>query len=505
MKKRLLLCLVCLLTLAAALGGCRGGKSGSSSSITIGIGQDIEESLDPHKMTAAGTKEIFFNVYEGLYKPDCDGNIEPAVASGYEVSEDFLEYTFELRDGVKFHDGSLVTAEDVEYSIRKFAGIDGGTPTMAAFSVITDVAVVDDSHVKVTLSAPSQDLIPSLATVEAAIIPKSNEDPDHVAIGTGPYKYVSHSPMENVIMELNEDYYGEKGYIDEVVFKICTNPDTIAMELNGGSIDMICHLTEAQVNSISEEDYNVLKGSMNLVQAMYLNHNFEPFADGRVRQAMCYAIDEEEVRKFVADPPGEAIGSSIYPNFSKYFDESLVGLYPKDTEKAKELLEEAGYPNGFSFTITVPANYQQHVDTALAISQQLAEVGITAEVKTVDWDTWLSETYLGRNYEATVIGVDAPTLTASALLSRFVSDADNNFTNYNNPIFDSAYEKASTCMTDEEVELYKACERILAQDAANVYIQDLPEFVAISKDYEGYEFYPMYIIDVSKIKPVEAE
>ena len=133
--------------------------------------------------------------------------------------------------------------------------------------------------------------------------------------------------------------------------------------------------------------------------------------------------------------------------------------------------------------------------------EQLAEVGIVANIKQVDWDTWLSDTYIGRNYEATVIGVDAAQLTASSLLARFVSDAGNNFTNYNNAQYDTLYKKAfSEKDADKQTELFKECVKMLSDDAANVYIQDLPEFVALNKSYTGYEFYPMYNMDMSTIR-----
>ena len=509
MKRRLtyrLVALLSVLSLAVALCGCAGDKKGSSqNSITIGIPQDIEETLDPHNMVAAGTKEIFFNVFEGLVKPDADGNIVPAVASEIAVSDDGLTYTFTIREGVKFHDGSLVTAQDVEYSMKKCADIEGKNPMIPALLNVSGVAATDDTHVEITLENPDNDFLANIATVSAAIIPANNADPAANAIGTGPYKYVSRSPLENVIFEKNAEYWGEQANIENVTFKICANPDTIPMELEGGTIDMIAHITNAQKSQINGDKFEVLSGTMNLVQALYLNHNFEPFKNADVRKAMCYAVDKNEILNFVSDGEGVKIGSSMYPNFRKYYDESLGDYYYHDVDKARELLKKAGYADGFSFDITVPSNYVQHVDTATVIKEQLAEVGITANIKQVDWDTWLNETYIGRNYDATVIGVDAAQLTASSLLARFVSDADNNFTNYNSAEYDKLYKTAfNNTDAEQQTEQFKLCLELLCDDAANVYIQDLPEFVALNKNYTGYVFYPMYVIDVAKIRPAGA-
>jgi len=504
MKKIKTLVLFCLLALTTVLCACTDDKAKNSGSITIGIAQDIDDSLDPHKMVAAGTKEIFFNVFEGLVKPDSNGNIVPAVAESVEVSEDKLCYTFKLRNGIKFHDGNAVTIEDLEYSINKFAGRDGGEPVSSAFLNVSEVNVISDDTIEIRLASADPAFLSYLASVEAAIIPKSNATPDTVCIGTGPYKYVSRSPLQNVVFERFDEYWGEGGDIKNVTFKICTNADTIAMELEGGTIDMCIHLTKGQKMQLDKENFTIYEGTMNLVQALYLNHSFEPFNDVNVRQAMNYVCDAQEIMDYVSDGAGSKIGTSIYPSFGKYFDESLTSVYDVNVDKAKELMAKSAYPDGFDMTITVPSNYEQHVDTALVLKNQLALIGINASIEKVDWDTWINDVYLGRNYESTVIGVDAANLSANALLSRFTSEAGDNFTNYNNPAYDEAFNNAVNATDDETATKYfKECAQILNSDAANVYIQDLPDFVAINKKFEGYSFYPLYVLDLTKIKTVK--
>ena len=180
--KRILLTLVCG-ALTIALGACSGDKAGESSSqITIGIPQDIEDSLDPHKAVAAGTKEVLFNLYEGLVKPDSSGELQPAIASDYSISEDATTYTFTLREGVKFHDGSMVTAEDVKYSIDRCADTTNGEPLVEAYSNIKSVNIVDEKTVEVVLNTADSDFLANMTT---AIIPASNENPDTNPIGTG--------------------------------------------------------------------------------------------------------------------------------------------------------------------------------------------------------------------------------------------------------------------------------------------------------------------------------
>ena len=498
-KKILALC--AMMAMSTALIGCSGGKAKKTSEMVVGIPQDLEDSLDPHKAVAAGTKEVLFNIYEGLLKPDSQGNNIPAVAESYTVSDDLMTYTFVLRDGIKFHNGDKVTVDDIKYSVEKFAGINSSEePVVSAFSVIKEVNIVDSKTVEIVLSQPDGDLPTYLAMTNAAIIPQSNDKPDTNAIGTGPYKYVSRSPQENIIVEAFDDYWGEGAHITNVTFKIESNADSIVMDLLGGSIDFYARLTVDQVAQLNDK-FEVYEGTMNLVQALYLNNNVKPFDDLRVRQALCYATDVKEILEITAEGKGTQIGSSMFPAFGKYYDESLNDLYKPDIEKAKSLLKGAGYENGFDMTITVPSNYQPHIDVAQVLVEQYKKIGVNAKIQLVEWNTWLEETYMGRNFESTVIGVDASYLAASALLSRFVSDADNNFMNFNNENYDKVYAQTLETSDDEvRTKLYKECTKILAEQAANVYIQDLPEFVVLNKKFTGYEFYPVYVQDISKIR-----
>ncbi|MDD3661084.1 MAG: ABC transporter substrate-binding protein, partial [Lachnospiraceae bacterium] len=216
--------LLMLLSMTIALTGCSGDKAEeNSSTITVGIPQDIEDSLDPHKAVAAGTKEVLFNVYEGLVKPDSAGNLNPAIASGYTISEDGRTYTFKLREGVKFHDETLLSADDVKYSIERCMDDGSGTALVEAYTNIESVSVPDKTTVVIQLKEEDTEF---LAYMTTAIIPASNQSPDTVPLGTGPYKYVSRSPQENIIMERFDEYWGEAAHIQNVVFKIIANADT---------------------------------------------------------------------------------------------------------------------------------------------------------------------------------------------------------------------------------------------------------------------------------------
>ena len=202
-----------------------------------------------------------------------------------------------------------------------------------------------------------------------------------------------------------------------ISLKIIENADTLMMSLQSGAIDLCSHLTSTQVAQLGDA-FDVAEGTMNLVQALYLNNAEKPFDDVRVRQALCYAVDRQQIIDLAFDGYGSPIGSSMYPAFGKYFDDSLTNHYTKDIEKAKSLLAEAGYPDGFEMTITVPSNYQPHIDTAQVLVEQLKEINVTAKIELVEWGTWLSDVYAGRQYQSTVVGVDASNMTRPAMTMR---------------------------------------------------------------------------------------
>ncbi len=481
-------------------GSAGSGSSGTSSAartdeITVGIAQDLDESLDPHKAVAAGTKEVMFNVFEGLVKPAPSGDLIPAVAEKYDITEDGSVYTFTLREGITFHNGDAVTAEDVKYSLERVAAADEpGVVQVGALSVIESIETPDERTVVLRLSAPSNDL---LAYLTAAVIPADYTEQDTQPVGTGPFRYVSRAAQDSLVLERYDGYWGTPAGVERVTYRIIENPDSIMMSLSSGAIDVFPHLTSLQASQLGE-DFYVEEGAMNLVQALYLNNAEKPFDSLEVRQAMCYAVDRQAVLDLAFDGYGSLIGSSMYPAFSKYFDDGLTDLYPHDVEKAKSLLAEAGYPDGFQMTITVPSNYDPHVQTAEVIAEQLKEAGIQAEIQLVEWATWVSDIYGGRNFQSTVVGLDASALTPRALLERFQSENSKNFINYRNSEYDELFSRAAASYDDaEQVQLYKDMERNLAENAANVYIQDLADLVAVRKGLEGYQFYPLYAVDVS--------
>ena len=456
------------------------------------------DSLDPHKAVAAGTKEVLFNVFEGLVKPDEEGNLIPAIAEDYKISPDGKLYTFTLRPNVKFHNGENVTVDDVIYSINRYMKINESTEPV--LSNIVEVSKEDDKTIKIQLEDSDTELIGYLTM---SIIPKDYEEGEKPPAGTGPFKFDSYTPMENYKVVKNNDYYIEgEPYLDQVTFKVITNTDSVIIDLLSGSIDILAYLTSNQADQL-QNDFRIEEGHMNLIQALFLNNKAKPFDNIKVRQALYYGIDRQAILDMVAGGKGDIIGSSMFTGFAKYYNEDLEDLYDNNIAKAKELLAEAGYPNGFSFTITVPSNYPFHVDTAQVIVEQLKEIGVDASIQQVEWASWLSQVYSERDYEGTIIGLDSQ-LAPKNVLERYHSEAGNNFINYNNPQFDEVFDKGIRTTDDlEKVDYYNKMQEILALDAASIYIQDPALLVAVNPKLGGYTFYPVYVQDMSKVYYME--
>ena len=509
MKKRILAVFLTMAVMTCSLCACGGAtnpapnasdettpSSGQANAITVGIAQDLDSSLDPCYATAAGTREVMFNVFEGLVKPDKDGNFVCAVASDYSVSPDLCTYTFTLRDDVVFHNGKPCTTDDVIYSFETCAATSVNSALVTALSSV-DSIVAEGNQIIITLSAPDSDFISNASAV--SIVPCDYADQATSPVGTGPFRFVSRSVQENIVLERNAAYYGEPAKLDKVTYKIYEDSTALFTALDSGALDLVAHLTIDQINNLTN-GYQVLEGTMNLVQAIYLNNAVEPLNNETVRQALCYAVDVDAMLELTAQGHGTKVGSSMYPAFGKYFDADLANAYPYDPEKAKQLLAQAGYPDGFTLRITVPSNYQPHVDTATVLAEQLRAVGVTAELNLVDWNTWLEDVYGNRNFQATVVGFDTSTLTASGMLARWVSNNSKNMINYQNATYDETFAAAQATADDAaQTELYKQCLKILSDTAANVYLQDLADFVAVNPALDGFEFYPLYVMDMSTL------
>jgi len=549
MKKRLAALVMGAVMTASLIAGCGGSSSGTSSAAsdatasagTEAAGEILEggdfikgvstepPGFDPFTVQTADARSIFFNIYEGLMGTETDGSFKPAIAESYEVADDLQTYTFTLRDGVKFHNGNLLTMDDVLYSVEKaiassitgYGEIDvyyaGGKSYTPVFKTEkdeegNDKQVFDKVDVADSADAPADDktLVIHLNTPDSGfpavvthpIVPKDAEDLATNPIGTGPFMMSEFVEQDYTLLTKFEDYWGEPAHLDTVTLKYYENTAELATNYLAGAIDGF-NSNAGGWKELEGVEHIENTRHANAVQVLALNNEFGPFQDVRVRQAVAYAIDTQEVIDTVSYGRGTKAGTPVTPGLEKYFNDELTDVYDVNIDKAKELLKEAGQEN-LSFTIRVPSNYQVHVDAAQNILNQLKKAGITVEIESVDWPTWLNRVYKESEYEATIVSVDGNIAFPTAFLSRYVSTADNNFIRFKSEAFDDVYEKATLATDDaEQVKLFKEAQKVLSDECASVYIQDIDAIVINNMNFNGFRAYPLYVDDYSAIYRVK--
>lgn len=463
--------------------------------VRMSIGSE-PDSLDPWQSAASDTSAIFDNVFEGLMAYTSEGEIVPGLAESCEISEDGLTYTFDLREGVTFHNGQKFTSADAVYSYSHLAGLNGEEAISSKFAGVESVEAPDENTFVIHMKEASASF---LALTIADILPEGYEDQATNPVGTGPYKFVEYVPGQRVVFEKNENYYNEEkmGQIDRVEVYIMTDASAIVSALMSDQLDLAnVSVENAQILG---DGFDIYNSPQNMVQIFALNNTYEPLSDVRVRQAINYAVNKQEIIQGVFDGYATELYSNFSPVMSVYYNDELSDMYTTDIEKAKELMAEAGYADGFDLVIRVPGNYQAHVDTAQILMAQLAQININVSIETIEWATWLEDVYGNANYQGTVIGFTGK-LDPNDVLIRFKSTYGKNFTRYNNPEYDALIDAAAVEMDEEKrIEMYKECQRIITEDAVGVYICDPNLTMAARKELKGYTFYPVTFHDFTKL------
>lgn len=478
--------------LGLALLGCGKEEKKSERKVIKTITSMDIDSLNPYKMVSSASEEILMNVFEGLVMPGEDGGIIPAVAKEYSISDDGLVYKFKIRENIKFHNGNPLDVKDVEFSLRKMSGREGDTPAQAMFANIKDIKITSEDEVTVELKQPDSVFIYYMTE---AIVPDENRDSlDKEPIGTGPFKVAGYEREQKLTLTKNDDYWGEKPKIDDVEIFVTPNAETAFLKLLSGEINMLPRVDAKRINEL--KNFKTVSGAQNTVQLFALNHKFEPFSHKEVREAINLAIDKDAVIKNVMGGYGIKLETNMSPVMKKFCIENIGET--RDVEKAKELLKKAGYSD-LRFTVKVPSNYIMHVTTAQVIAEQLKEAGITMDIETVEWATWLSDVYTGRKHEATIVGLTGK-LDPDSILKRYVSDYPRNFFNYNNPKYDKLIADAKISPDENErIEYYKEAQRILRDENVSVYIMDPELITAMDKNINGFIYYPLSYINFAKM------
>lgn len=479
------------------------------------VGQIAEpKALDPAAVTAVNDFRILMNVYDGLVRyRDGTLEVEPALATGWEISEDGTEYTFTLRDGVSFHDGSPFNAEAVKFNFDRMLDEGhpyhdtGPFPLSFFFSSITATEVVDDLTVKFTLNAPYAPFLSNLAyptglLVSPAAVMEHGADFGRNPSGTGAFKFVEWRSNEAVVIEANPDHWDGAPALEAVVFRPITDASTRTAEMLAGGIDLMVEVPPVALSEFSSESFTVHEQAGPHVWFLILNAKEGPFADKRVRQAANYAINKEALVNDVLEGTAEVAAGPTPPAFAWAYNDALEP-YPYDPEKARALIAEAG-AEGAELTFYVTEGGSGMLDPVAmgtAMQADLEAVGFDVAIETYEWNTFLGRVNPGLEGKADMAQMawmtnDPDTLPYLALRTEaWPEEGGFNSGYYSNPEVDALLEEARVATDqDRRAELYKEMQAIVQEDAPWVFVANWKQNAVTSDRVGNFALQPSFFL-----------
>ncbi len=478
------------------------------------------KSLDPHTVTAVNDFRILMNVYDGLVRYKSGTlEVEPALAESWTISQDGKTYTFKLRDGVKFHDGSAFNAEAVKFNFDRMLKEDhpfhdtGPFPLSFFFSAVDTVEAPDAKTVVFKLKEPYAPFLSNLAyptglIVSPEAVKKNGKDFGRHPSGTGPFKFVEWQSNSKVVVEANPDYWGEAPKLKAVVFRPITDANTRVAEMLSGGVDVMVEVPPDNVATFANDpNFTVQEQAGPHLWFLILNTKDGPFKDKLVRQAINYAIDKKALVENVLQGTAVVAAGPTPPAFSWAYNESLQP-YPHDPEKAKALLKEAGATDA-SLTFYVTQGGSGMLDPVAmgsAIQADLAKVGLKVKIESYEWNTFLSKVNPGLEDKADMAEMawmtnDPDTLPYLALRTEATPDKGGfNSGYYSNPKVDELL-VAARQETDQtkRAALYKQMQEIVHDDAPWAFIANWKQNAVTSARVEGFKLEPSFFLLLDKV------
>ncbi|MBN9629219.1 MAG: ABC transporter substrate-binding protein [Actinobacteria bacterium] len=466
---------------ALTLAGCSGASSpssaGADASIAVG---SLYEPVNLDNTAGGGqgvTEALNGNVYEGLFKLTDDGAVEPLLATKYTASADGLTYTFTLRDGVKFHSGKPVTSAAVKSSIERVLANDSQSARKSQLAVISGIQTPDDKTVVISLKSRSISLPYNLSYVwiygPGTTNYKTAED------GTGPYTLGTWKRGSSLSLERWNGYWGTKAKNKEVVYDYFTDASALSNALLTNQVDVVTSIQspDSLTQFEGNKNYTISNGHSTTKELLAFNDKVAPFDKTEVRKAVYSAIDTKKLLNSIWGKYGTLIGSMVPPSDPWY--EDLTKVNPYDVSLAKKELADAGYPNGFAFTLDTPT-YDPHPAVAEFLKTELAKVGITVNINSISADQWYTKVFKNHDFTAT--------------LQEHVNDRDVVW--YGNPDFYWGYdnpqvttwvnEAEQSATTAEQTAKLKQVNEQIAKDAASAWLYLYPQIVVASSSVSGY-------------------
>ena len=461
------------------------------------IGLQLEPPhLDPTSAAAGAIDQVLYaNVFEGLTRFGPDGSVQPGLAASWTISDDGLSYTFQLRQGVTFHDGTAFEASDVVFSLDRARAEDSTNAQKALFAGIEGVEALGDTSVRIDLAAPQGNFLFNLAWGDAVMVaPESIEDIKNQPIGTGAFRFEQWRRGDQISLSRNADYWGEAASLEAATFKFISEPTAAYAAMLAGDIDAFYSYPAPENLAQFERDprFTVLSGNTEGETILAMNNQQAPFDDIRVRKAVSHAIDRQAIIDGAMFGYGTPIGSHFAPHNPDYVDLTANAAF--DPALARDLLAQAGYAEGFSTTLKLPPpSYARRGGEIIAA--QLREVGIEAEISFLEWAQWLEQVFRGYDYGLTIVSHTEP-------MDINIYARPDYYFQYDNPDFQAlietlAVESDPTARSD----LLAQAQTMIAEDFVNGYLFQLALTSVVDAKLQGiWKDAPTQAVDLTGVR-----
>ncbi len=437
--------------------------------------------LDLTATPASATATIvFYNVQEGLVKVDPHGRLVPWLAERWHTA-DGLNYTFFLKRGVRFHNGRPFTADDVRFVLDRARQPETRHPHAKQYEDIADIQVRDPHTVTIALRKPNAMFLYTLARQGSVMYPREAvEQLKSQPVGTGPFVLARWERGDRVVLKKNPDYHA-KGVprLDEVTFRFIADQNAALAALQAGDVDVAYFgLGPESVDVVRRSPgLRVVVGETTNDVVLALNNSRPPYADVRVRRAITHAIDKDEVLRGAMFGFGRILGTNV-DALNPYFVDMARAL-PHDPGRARRLLAEAGYPNGFDAVLKVAPQYPYTVRTGEVLVGQLAKVGIRVRLEQIEWGQWLERVYRNADYDMTIIGHAEAWDAGNYANPRY-------YFRYDSPRFQEVFQKSETTLDEARRRaLYRELQQIMVEEAPVVWLYAYPRLVAAKRGVQG--------------------
>ena len=470
--------------------------------VALTTGPDTGGSLDP-SISWEGWPMRRTGIYETLFSYDENMNLQPKLATGYKQLSD-TEWEISLREGVYFHDGTIMNTDAVIYSINRV--LDPSNSRSSEYSFIKNVYKTDDHTIVVETNEPYAPTILMFTDTIMSIVSPNAENLNKEPVGTGPYKFVSFEPGASIELIKNPDYWGEEPKIDRVIIQYNKDAAARTLLLKSGDVDITRDVLQSEYTTLeADSDINIVSRETLRTYFMYINEGKAPFDDIRVRQALNYALDRQEIVDTALEGVAGSPATGIFPDIMPWSANDQIEAYEYNPEKALELLAEAGitpgsdgklYYNGEPFTIEIQTYTKQaaHQPMAEVIATQFEKIGITTTIKIAETNSIIADAVAG-NYELAlyswgVAPIGDPDYFVS---SHFLSNGTyaSTWLRYSNPQVDEWILEARAEMDEgKRSELYDMIQEQIQNDAVLVCIAYKKEIDGLSPNLKGFEIYP---------------